>query len=327
VDAGRVIDAVSADMSRLLDNAQMEALLGSLRGQLQGASVVYRGEPPAEKPNEHYLSAFLAAKRIEGCSPKTLEYYRLICGQFFKKSPKPVRCVTVDELRAYLLAMSAEVGNVTLDNVRRVFSSFFGWLEVEGHILSSPVKRIHKIKAPVRVKSVLTDEETERLRAGFDNKRDLAIFELLLSTGMRIGELARLNRGDIDAANRECVVLGKGDKERKAYFNAKAKLTLAAYLDERGGDGLCALFVSRYKPHGRLRAQGVELMLREAGKKLGIPLHPHKLRRTAATVALSKGMPIEQVKEMLGHSQIGTTLLYAQVSQSAVKQSHQKYMG
>ena len=210
--------------------------------------------------------------------------------------------------------------------MRRVLSSFFSWLEDEDYILKSPVRRIHKVKTGKTVKETYSDEALEIMRDHAENIRDLAMIDLLASTGMRVGELVQLNRGDIDFENRECIVFGKGDKERKVYFDARAKIHLQNYLTERADDNP-ALFVTLLSPFNRLKISGVEIRLRELGRKLNIPkVHPHKFRRTLATMAIDKGMPIEQVQHLLGHQSIDTTMVYAQVSQSNVKTSHRKYI-
>ena len=217
-------------------------------------------------------------------------------------------------------------GKVTIDNIRRSLSTFFSWLEEEDYIIKSPMKRIHKVKTAVIVKDTIPDEKIEILRDNCNNLRDRAMIDFLLSTGIRVGELVRLNIDDIDFSERECVVYGKGDKERKAYFDAKTKIHLLNYIESRTDNNI-ALFVSLNKPHSRLTESGVELRLREMGKKLGVEkVHPHKFRRTMATRAIEKGMPIEQVQKILGHEQIDTTLRYAMVNQNNVKLSHRKYI-
>ena len=164
------------------------------------------------------------------------------------------------------------------------------------------------------------------MRDGAKTARDLAIVDLLTSTGMRVGELVKLNRNDIDFEHRECVVLGKGNKERIVYFDARTKIHLKEYLDGRN-DQSPALFVSLAAPHNRLLISGVELRLRELGRELGLDrVHPHKFRRTLATKAIDKGMPIEQVQRLLGHAKIDTTLMYAMVNQGNVRASHRRYI-
>jgi site-specific recombinase XerD len=193
--------------------------------------------------------------------------------------------------------------------------------------LKSPVRRIHKIKTSTPVKETYSDDEMERLRDSCKNIRDLATIELLASTGMRVGELVLLNIEDIDFNERECIVLGKGDKERIVYFDARAKLHLLEYLKSRS-DVNKALFASLRSPYNRLGIGGIELIIRKLGRSIGIKkCHPHKFRRTMATVAIDKGMPIEQVQRLLGHEKIDTTLHYAMVKQSNVKNAHRKYLG
>ena len=271
---------------------------------------------------------FIDAKRIEGCSERTIQYYQVTVEHLLNTVEIAVRKMTTDDLRGYL-ANYQKINNcskVTVDNIRRNLSSFFSWLEEEDYILKSPMRRIHKIKTKQPVKEIISDEMIERMRDNCDTKRDLAIIDLLYSTGIRVGELVRLNIADIDFEERECVVYGKGDKERRVYFDAKAKLHLLNYIDSRT-DGNPALFVTLDAPYDRLKISGVEIRMRELGRKLNISrIHPHKFRRTMATRAIDKGMPIEQVQKLLGHSQIDTTMQYAIVNQNNVKTSHRRYI-
>jgi site-specific recombinase XerD len=266
---------------------------------------------------------------VEGCSIKTIKYYETTIRQLYKKMPKNVSEYTTEDIRAYLAVFQRKhkSSKVTIDNIRRIFSSFFAWLEEEDFILKSPVRRIHKVKTGTQVKEVLTDENLELLRDKCKNIRDLAIIDLLSSTGIRVGELVKLNRNDINFAERECIVFGKGNKERIVYFNARAKIHLQEYLKTRK-DKNQALFVSLAKPHTRLQISGVETRLRELGRRVKLPrVHPHKFRRTLATMAIDKGMPVEQVQKLLGHVKIDTTMHYAMVNQTNVKLSHRKFIG
>lgn len=279
-------------------------------------------------PNEEYLKMFLAAKRIEGCSKRTLQYYRVTVERLIEHISTPIRRITTDEIREYLVKYQQvnDCSKVTVNNVRRNISSFFSWLEEEDHILKSPMRRIHKIKTKQAVKEIISDEEIEKLRDNCSCVRDQAIIDLLYSTGIRVGELVNLNISDIDFEARECIVYGKGDKERRVYFDAKAKLHLKEYLRERK-DKNPALFVTLNSPYERLKISGVELRLRRLGRSINLDrIHPHKFRRTMATRAIDKGMPIEQVQKILGHSQIDTTMQYAIVNQNNVKISHQKFI-
>ncbi|MDX8417563.1 MAG: site-specific tyrosine recombinase/integron integrase [Absicoccus sp.] len=278
--------------------------------------------------NSEYLKFFLDAKRIEGCSERTLQYYKVTVDHMLEKISTPIRKITTDEIRTYLVEYQQRGGcsKVTIDNIRRNISSFFSWLEEEDYILKSPMRRIHKIKTKTVVKEVISDESMEKMRDACEEVRDLAIIDLLYSTGIRVGELVRLNIADVNMEQRECVVFGKGDKERRVYFDAKAKIHLMEYLASRTDDNP-ALFVSLDGRHKRLKISGVEIRLRQLGRKLSLDrIHPHKFRRTMATRAIDKGMPIEQVQKLLGHSQIDTTMQYAIVNQNNVKNSHQRYI-
>ena len=278
--------------------------------------------------NNNYLSMFLNAKKIEGCSERTLAYYKTTVEKLLDDVNDPIRKVTTDDIREYLASYQSinDCSKTTIDNIRRNISSFFTWLEEEDYIIKSPMRRIHKIKTTKTVKEVISDEEIEKMRDKCQNLRDLAIIDLLYSTGIRIGELVRLNIDDIDFEERECIVFGKGDKERCVYFDAKTKIHLMSYINSRSDENP-ALFVTLDSPYDRLRISGVEIRLRHLGRELGInKVHPHKFRRTMATRAIDKGMPIEQVQRLLGHSQIDTTMHYAIVNQTNVKVAHRKFI-
>lgn len=281
-----------------------------------------------EVSNDEYLRLFLDAKTIEGCSVRTIDYYRTTVRHLFHCVDTPVRKMTTDEIRAYLVDYQKinNCGKVTVDNIRRNISSFFSWLEEEDYILKSPMRRIHKIKAKTVVKETISDEAIEKMRDMCGEMRDLAMIDLLYSTGMRVGELVNLNITDVDFEQRECIVFGKGDKERRVYFDAKTKIHLKEYIESRI-DKNPALFVTLDAPYDRLKISGVEIRIRNLGRSLGLnKIHPHKFRRTMATRAIDKGMPIEQVQKILGHSQIDTTMQYAIVNQNNVKASHQRFI-
>lgn len=278
--------------------------------------------------NDNYLSMFLNAKKIEGCSERTLSYYKTTIEKLLDEIDDPIRKVTTDDIRDYLANYQGlnDCSKTTIDNIRRNISSFFTWLEEEDYIIKSPMRRIHKIKTTKTVKEIISDEEIEKMRDRCSSLRDLAIIDLLYSTGIRIGELVRLNIDDIDFEERECIVFGKGDKERRVYFDAKTKIHLMGYINSRS-DANPALFVTLDAPYDRLQISGVEIRLRRLGRELGInKVHPHKFRRTMATRAIDKGMPIEQVQKLLGHSQIDTTMHYAIVNQTNVKVAHRKFI-
>lgn len=272
---------------------------------------------------------FISAKRVEGCSEKSLKYYRVTIDAMVAALKKDILHIRTEDLRGYLseYQRKKQSSRVTIDNIRRILSSFFSWLEDEDYIIKSPVRRIHKVKTASSIKETYSDEDLEKMRDSCAELRDLAMIDMLTSTGMRVGEMVLLNREDIDFTERECVVFGKGDKERIVYFDAKAKLHLQEYLDSRTDDN-SALFVTLRSPHERIQIGGIEHRLREIGKRLNIQkVHPHKFRRTLATMAIDKGMPIEQLQRLLGHQRIDTTLQYAMVKQSNVKTAHRKYIG
>lgn len=327
----KLIKEIQASLSQTLTPTQLEELRKTLTYHLNSVEISVR--KPSESitvvENSDLLDAFVAAKKVEGCSEKSLKYYHTTIQRMLECIGKPIREITTDDLRAYLAGYqeTRQSSKVTIDNMRRIFSSFFGWLEDEDYILKSPVRRIRKIKADKTIKDTFSDEGLELLRDACDEVRDLAMIDLLSSTGMRVGELVGLNREDINFHERESVVFGKGNTERLVYFDARTKIHLQNYLDGRR-DVNPALFVSLKAPHKRLKIGGVETRLREIGKLADVQeVYPHKFRRTLATRAIDKGMPIEQVQRLLGHVKIDTTMAYAMVNQMNVKNSHRKFMG
>jgi len=326
------VNDVLRDMLAYLDNGQAEQLRRVLNHNLSGFNLQKNEKAEtvgAGEENSRLTNAFLSAKRIEGCSEKSLAYYRKTIETMTERIGKGITHITTNDLRSYLTDYQAErkSSKVTIDNIRRILSSFFSWLEDEDYILKSPVRRIHKVKTATTIKETYTDEALETMRDNCETLRDLAMIDMLASTGMRVGELVLLNRDDINFEERECVVFGKGSKERMVYFDARTKIHLQNYLAQRT-DSNTALFVSLKAPHERLQIGGVETRLRELGKRLSLPkVHPHKFRRTLATMAIDKGMPVEQLQRLLGHQRIDTTLQYAMVKQSNVKIAHRKYIG
>ena len=325
----QIITDVVQQMLPYLDNAQLKQLQKVLEYTLFGCEISKQDEKKVTNDNQKLVDTFVAAKRIEGCSEKTLKYYRTTIDAMVSTIDKNIRHIQTEDLRAYLTDYQSKnkSSRVTIDNIRRILSSFFSWLEDEDYILKSPVRRIHKVKTASNIKETYTDEELEKMRDNCTELRDLAIIDMLASTGMRIGEMVLLNKADINFNERECVVFGKGDKERIVYFDARAKIHLQNYIDSRT-DNNPALFVTLRSPYERITIGGIESRLREMGKALSIEkVHPHKFRRTLATMAIDKGMPIEQLQQLLGHKRIDTTLQYAMVKQSNVKLAHKKYIG
>ena len=323
-----LITDIVQQMLPYLDNSQTKKLQQVLEHALFQYEII-EAVAPSNEDSENLVNIFIAAKRIEGCSEKTLKYYQTTIDAMINAINKSVRHIQTEDLRFYLTQYQKknQSSRVTIDNIRRILSSFFAWLEDEDHILKSPVRRIHKVKTGTNIKETYNDEELEKMRDNCTELRDLAIIDMLASTGMRIGEMVLLNRIDINFAERECVVFGKGDKERLVYFDARTKLHLQNYLDSRI-DNNPALFVTIRAPYKRIQIGGIEVRLRKIGKMLGITkMHPHKFRRTLATMAIDKGMPIEQLQQLLGHKRIDTTLQYAMVKQSNVKIAHKKYIG
>ena len=311
-----------------LNNAQSEKLQEILQYVLAKYELA-ENQNKENFPEQNFVDSFLSAKRIEGCSEKSLKYYKTTIETMLLTVGKDVKHIETDDIRRYLTNYQEKKksSRVTIDNIRRILSSFFSWLEDEDYILKSPVRRIHKVKTASNIKETYSDEALELMRDNCIEPRDLAMIDMLASTGMRVGEMVLLNRNDIDFNERECVVLGKGSKERVVYFDARTKMHLQNYLNCRT-DGNNALFVTLRAPHERINIGGIEVRLRELGKRLGIPkVHPHKFRRTLATMAIDKGMPVEQLQRLLGHQRIDTTMQYAMVKQQNVKLAHKKYIG
>ena len=323
-----LINDIEQAMLGVLNNEQMSQLRKVLDYTFRDINVSSKNNEECSG-NSELIDIFLSAKRVEGCSDKSMHYYRSTLNNAIRKIGKNIRHITTDDLRSYLndYQLTSGATKVTVDNIRRILSSFFSWLEDEDYMVKSPVRRIHKVKVGKTVKETYSDEALEQMRDHCEGIRDLALIDLLASTGMRVGELVKLNRNDIDFENRECIVTGKGDKQRRVYFDARTKIHLQRYLAERIDDNP-ALFVSLLAPYDRLQISGVEIRLRRLGRELNIPkVHPHKFRRTLATMAIDKGMPIEQVQHLLGHQSLDTTLQYAMVNQTNVKMSHRKFIG
>ena len=321
-----LIRTINSEMNSYLNNYQLEKLNEILEYNLYNYDVIEIEEN--KKELENYTELFIASKKVEGCSDRTLNYYQTTIDNMLEAINKNIKTVDTNDLRNYLTEYQEKnnCSKVTIDNVRRILSSFFSWLEDEDYIIKSPIRRIHKIKTSKIVRETYSDETIEKLRDGCDEIRDLAMIDFLTSTGVRVGELVRLNKTDINFEDRSCIVFGKGSKEREVYFDARTKLHLEKYLSMRN-DNNPSLFVSLLAPYDRLEISGVEIRLRKLGNDLELQrVHPHKFRRTMATKAIDKGLPIEQVQRLLGHAKIDTTLQYAMVNQNNVKLSHHKYI-
>lgn len=323
-----LINKVIQGMLPYLNNGQLEKLKEIMQHELYEYDVLSKQNNNGLS-EQNFIELFVSAKRIEGCSDKSLKYYRSTIETMQRYIDKEIKCITTDDIRNYLTEYQANNNSsrVTIDNIRRILSSFFSWLEDEDYILKSPVRRIHKVKTVNNIKETYSDEDLEIMRDNCNEIRDLAIIDMLASTGMRIGEMVLLDREDIDFNERECVVFGKGSKERIVYFDARTKIHLQDYINSRNDDNP-ALFVSLKAPYNRMSIGGIETRLKKFGIELGLQrVHPHKFRRTLATMAIDKGMPIEQLQQLLGHQRIDTTLQYAMVKQSNVKIAHRKYIG
>ena len=327
-----VILNITKDMKDSLTDYQLNKLKESLIINFEKVEFIIKTDELKHQEeldeNKKMIDSFISSKQVEGCSNRTIKYYKEIIDKFNESFDKSIKKITTEEIRNYLsnYKNNSSCSSTTIDNIRRVLSSFFSWLEDEDFIIKSPIRRIHRIKTPTVVKEILTDENLENIRDKCENIRDLSLVELLSSTGIRVGELVNLNISDLNFEDRSCIVLGKGNKEREVYFDAKTKLHLKEYLSKRN-DNNDALFVSLRKPYQRLSISGIELIIRNLGVSTNInKVHPHKFRRTLATMAIDKGMPVEQVQKLLGHVKIETTMHYALVNQSNVKISHRRFI-
>lgn len=327
-----VISNITRDMQGSLTDYQLNKLKESLIINFENIEFIIKTDEIKHQEdldeNVRMINNFISSKEVEGCSNRTIKYYQEIIDKFIDSFDKSIKNINAEEIRQYLSEYKecSSCNSTTIDNIRRVLSSFFSWLEDEDYIIKSPVRKIHKIKTASVVREILTDENLEKLRDECASVRDLSLIELLISTGMRVGEIVNLNIDDLNFEDRSCIVLGKGNKQREVYFDAKTKLHLKQYLYKRNDENI-ALFVSSKKPYQRLSISGIELIIRKLGKVSNISnVYPHKFRRTLATMAIDKGMPIEQVQKLLGHVKIDTTMHYAMVNQNNVKNSHRKYI-
>ena len=323
-----VVSKLRVCLDGILNPQQLKTVEQAIILILENYDLNEKNVSQEDSSNTELITRFISAKKVEGCSARTLQYYETTIIHAVSDIGKNILLIDTDDLRNYLSNYQElrSSSKSTIDNIRRILSSFYSWLEDEDIVIKSPVRRIHKVKSGSVVKDTFTDEELEMIRDNCDNIRDLAMIDLLSSTGMRVGELVNLNRGDVDLNQRECIVLGKGDKQRVVYFDARTKLHLEEYLSERT-DSNESLFVSLNKPHSRLSIGGIESRIKSIGIRSSLDdVHPHKFRRTMATQAIDKGMPIEQVQRLLGHVRIDTTLQYAMVNQSNVKISHRKFL-
>ena len=276
---------------------------------------------------EGMLNRFIATKRLEGTAETTIRlYYPYLIG-LIRALGKPLYKVDTYDIRYYLslYKQQRQVANRTLENMRKCFSSFFGWLSDEGLIGKNPCKAIKAIKYEKTVKKPFSPEERERLKNACTNLRDLALIEFLYASGCRVSEVVKLDRSDIKFHSRDVVVLGKGGKERRIYLTEVATMHLANYLAQRR-DESSALFVSRHAPHGRMGKTGIEAVLRKLGEKTGIEkVHPHRYRRTLATNLVDRGAPIQDVQQILGHADIRTTQIYLYNNPQNIRYSYEKY--
>lgn len=283
---------------------------------------------PYDDSTLRYWERYRLDRQLSGISPATLDNYELTVTMFLNTVNKGIKDYTSDDIFNYL-ELYRKIRHVSLariKNMQSALSSFFSWLFKKEYIPANPVAQLDGIRLPKKIKVGFSDEERELLKLSCNNTRDTALIEFLYSTGVRVSEAARLNRDDINFLNRDLIVFGKGAKERVTYINPAAAFWLQKYLAERTDDNP-ALFVSLYAPHERLTKKGIEDLLHRIGARAGVSnVHPHRFRRTCATNALNRGMPLEQVAQLLGHEKLDTTKIYCTVNQEHVKMSHAKFL-
>jgi len=329
-----VVRTIIDSLSEHFDDSQLRTIENTLHLNLRDCDLIRKNEETALttdiNPDARAFQMFFVAKKIEGLSKKSLEYYTIILRQFFCVINKPLATITTDDVR-YFIATKQSLSLTSVNNMRHVLLSFFTWLCNEEYIQKNPVLKIKNIKQPKILKRPFSQTEIEELRDACNNLRDRAIIEVLLSTGMRCGELSNANITDIDFSTGEILVTGKGNKQRICYLNASAKKRLKDYLESRK-DSYAAIFTSladkgKTINGNRLQNGGILNITKSIGNAAGVNnVHPHRFRRTAATMALQRGMPVEQVRIMLGHEKIETTTRYAITADETVKQSHAKFM-
>ena len=313
-----------------LNNEQIITLKHSIYMVLQNYDISeHRKLPAVYKPNWHSsLKRFLDTKEFEGKSHETIKQYQYELNHLLSYLAKNVEDIDDSDISNYLLQYKIvrKISNQSLENKRLIYSSFFTWLHVRGAIPSNPMRNIPPFKIEKKIKKPFSDEERELLLMNAKHIRDKAMMEFFYSTCVRVSELAAINIADIRFSERDLVVYGKGAKERIAYINSRALVYLEMYLKSRT-DNNPALFVSLNSPHNRLTKSGIELAIRRAGRRAGVAnAHPHRFRRTGATNASNRGMPIEEVATLLGHEKLDTTRRYCTVKQQSVKYHHEKYL-
>lgn len=290
--------------------------------QRETAVVKYTGYLP------DFYKTYIVSRKIEGLSKKTLELYNLYLDDFFFTVNKRAEDITANDIRVYLYTTqeNRNISNRTLDSRRTAIHAFFEWAAGEGYIDKNPCRPIKNIKYERVEKKPLTDMELERIRQVCETVREKAMIEFLYSTGARVTEVCGVKKADIDFYKGEVVVLGKGNKHRTTYLNARCKLLLKQYFAIRDDESEY-LFVSERKPHKVLKKEAIERIVRIIGERaeLDRPLTPHLFRHTLATLMLQRGTPIAEVQKILGHVNINTTMIYAKVSDEDVKVSHMKY--
>ena len=328
----RFVNSILNDMEPILTSRQLTELHTVLQQVITNYSIssdekLY-GDVDYRELNRMLIDQFLEDKKLAGLSDKSLCLYQHSLEYTVKVLYKGFDSIIHDYIFDFFnfLIEENKSSMVTVDNYRRILNSFYGYCVTNGLLYKNPILKINAIKRVKKIKQAYSYEEIIFLRENLNTLRDKAIFELLLSSGMRVGDLVKLNHKDLNMNECAVIVHGKGDKEREVFFNELAKVSINRYLESRV-DTNPALFVSLHSPYHRLGISGVETMLRELGKRSGVnKVHPHRFRRHFATQMIRKGVHIEQVQQLLGHAEIETTQMYIVNDEDEIAYNHKRYV-
>ena len=337
------IDDILQGMEHLLDNKQLYELNKSLyynTNHLDFADNPQNYDINYEKTNEILVKEFIKSKKTKGLSEATIKAYTTTINTISRWTIKSFLELTSEDLKEFFIFYEEQnnCSKTTLNNIRRNLSSFFRFLTDEEKILINPMLRIPPIKEPKKIKKAFTYNEIEKMRwelskhtyLKYTNKlsilgiRNQAIFELFLSSGIRVGELVTLKIDNVDFDECKAIVTGKGNKERIVYFSEKAKNYILQYLKLRDNDAEY-VFTSNSKRNGKMSTTAIEKTIRNLGEEVNVDAHPHKFRRTFCSYLIKKGMPIDQVQKLMGHESIETTLRYIDMDNETIEMTHKKY--
>lgn len=319
-----ILKQLGTELGDVLTANNLEVVLDRLNNALSMYEVDSITEGKIDGEADDFLKAYMDAKMIEGRSEMTLEHYRYVISRMMEAIKTPIRQITVFHLRRYLMdEKNRGISDKTLEGVRSVMCSYFGWLQKEGLLKENPCANLAPIRCAKKVKVPYSEVDIEKLKESCTCSRDKAIIAFLLSTGCRISEVCALNRNSVDFQSKECTVLGKGNKERTVFVDDVTVMLLKRYFDERTDDSV-ALFAG--KGSSRMTPGGIRARLNSIAKKADVShVHPHRFRRTRATSLIDHGMMIQDVAAILGHDKLDTTMKYVYISKENVKNAYRKY--